>query len=264
MAEMMELEPLVRTPVTTRSNVVAQKRLAFVLDWSGTAFTPVPEALGPAPQRMWLRGALRQCGGWRRTDLKEDPNAQAQIGTHKNIARAQEQGCSPQIRDAVESPDIDRGRPRWKQTSPAYYNAAGVVGCDGCRDDGGHPDLEQHQFPCKWHCVFDGIGPDEKIGNFGLEGGGAAGFELDRYDLSLGTPPSARLLAYSEGLSDNYPRVSEEVQFTMPHMGQRWTIKLAVTWFSFQRSAEAASFPPAPSLGAEVYLIITTTITSQE
>jgi hypothetical protein len=42
-----------------KSNVVAQKRLAFVLDWSGTAFTPVPEALGPAPQRMWLRGALR-------------------------------------------------------------------------------------------------------------------------------------------------------------------------------------------------------------
>ena len=32
----------VRTPVTTKSNVVAQKRLAFVLDWSGTAVTPVP------------------------------------------------------------------------------------------------------------------------------------------------------------------------------------------------------------------------------
>src|ERR1700679_2938884 len=126
------------TPVTTKSNVVAQKRLAFVLDWSGTAFTPVPEALGPAPQRMWLRGALRQCGGWRRTNLKEDPNAQAQIGTHKNIALAQEQDCSPQIRDAVESLVIDHGRPRGKQTSPAYYNAAGVVGCDGCRDDGGH------------------------------------------------------------------------------------------------------------------------------
>lgn len=67
--------------------------------------------------------------------------------------------------------------------------------------------------------VVDGIKQDEKIGDFGLEGGGASGFELDRYDLSLGTPPSARLLAYSHGHSDNYPRVSEEVQFTMPHMG---------------------------------------------
>ena len=137
-AEIVGFEPLVRMPVATKSNVVAQKRLAFVLDWSGTAFTPVPEALGPAPQRMWLRGALRQCGGWRRTNLKEDPNAQAQIGTHKNIALAQEQDCSPQIRDAVESPVIDHGRQSRKQTSPAYYNAPGVVGCDGCRDDGGH------------------------------------------------------------------------------------------------------------------------------
>jgi hypothetical protein len=58
LAEGVGFEPLVRAPVTTRSNVVAQKRLAFVLDWSGTALTPVPEALGPAPQRMWLRGAL--------------------------------------------------------------------------------------------------------------------------------------------------------------------------------------------------------------
>lgn len=67
--------------------------------------------------------------------------------------------------------------------------------------------------------VVDGIDRDEKIGDFGLEGGGASGFELDRYDLNLGTPPNTRLLAYSEGHSDNYPRVSEEVQFTMPHMG---------------------------------------------
>ena len=67
--------------------------------------------------------------------------------------------------------------------------------------------------------IVDGIKPDEKIGDFGLEGGGASGFELDRYDLRLGTPPDCRLLATSEGHSDNYPRVSEEVQFTMPHMG---------------------------------------------
>ncbi|MCK8615511.1 N,N-dimethylformamidase beta subunit family domain-containing protein [Gordonia sp. C13] len=67
--------------------------------------------------------------------------------------------------------------------------------------------------------VVDGIDRDEKIGDFGLEGGGASGFELDRYDLTLGTPPNTRLLAHSVGHSDNYPRVSEEVQFTMPHMG---------------------------------------------
>ncbi|WP_075022716.1 LamG domain-containing protein [Actinomadura madurae] len=67
--------------------------------------------------------------------------------------------------------------------------------------------------------IMDGIGPNEKIGDFGLVGGGAAGSELDRYDLSLGTPPHTLLLAYSEGHSDNYPRVVEEILFNIPMVG---------------------------------------------
>lgn len=67
--------------------------------------------------------------------------------------------------------------------------------------------------------IFEGIDPEERIGDFGLVGGGAAGYEIDRYELSLGTPPEALLLAYSEGHSDNYPRVVEEVAFTYPHLG---------------------------------------------
>jgi N,N-dimethylformamidase len=50
-------------------------------------------------------------------------------------------------------------------------------------------------------------------------GGGAAGYEIDRYDLALGTPPSTRLLAYSEGHSDNYPHVGEEIFFNFPMLG---------------------------------------------
>jgi N,N-dimethylformamidase len=67
--------------------------------------------------------------------------------------------------------------------------------------------------------VMEGIDPDEKIGDFGLVGGGAAGYELDRYELLHGTPPHTRLLAYSEGHSDNYPRVVEEIYFNFPHLG---------------------------------------------
>ena len=67
--------------------------------------------------------------------------------------------------------------------------------------------------------IMEGIDPDERIGDFGLEGGGAAGYELDRYDLTLGTPPEALLLAYSEGHSDNYPHVVEEIFFMYPHVG---------------------------------------------
>jgi N,N-dimethylformamidase len=67
--------------------------------------------------------------------------------------------------------------------------------------------------------IFEGIGDDELIGNFGLVGGGAAGHEVDRYDLTLGTPPDALLLATSEGHSDNYQRVVEEAYFMYPGAG---------------------------------------------
>ena len=45
--------------------------------------------------------------------------------------------------------------------------------------------------------IFDGVA-DEILGDFGLSGGGAAGFELDRADFRLGTPPHAVVLASSE------------------------------------------------------------------
>jgi N,N-dimethylformamidase len=45
--------------------------------------------------------------------------------------------------------------------------------------------------------IFDGVS-DEVLGDFGLSGGGAAGFELDRADPRLGTPPHAVVLASSE------------------------------------------------------------------
>ena len=55
--------------------------------------------------------------------------------------------------------------------------------------------------------------------DFGLGLGGAAGLELDRYDLALGTPPHAHLLAASFNHSDNYPLVSEEVAYAFPGRG---------------------------------------------
>jgi N,N-dimethylformamidase len=85
-------------------------------------------------------------------------------------------------------------------------------------------------------CAFivEGIAPDEKIGDFGLVGGGAAGYEIDRYDLLLGTPPHTRLLAYSEGHSDNYPHVVEEVYFNYPMLGgtMDFQIRADITYFT--------------------------------
>ena len=66
--------------------------------------------------------------------------------------------------------------------------------------------------------IFDGIEGDV-FGGFGLAGGGAAGIEVDRYDLAHGTPPHARILAMSEPFTDNYPLVQEEVYFMTPGLG---------------------------------------------
>jgi len=67
--------------------------------------------------------------------------------------------------------------------------------------------------------IFRGIGDEELIGDFGLALGGAAGVELDRYDLSLGTPPHTLLLASSINHTDNYPLVSEEITYAFPGRG---------------------------------------------
>jgi hypothetical protein len=64
--------------------------------------------------------------------------------------------------------------------------------------------------------MFEGIDEQELLGNFGLIGGGAAGLELDRADRNLGTPPHALVVASSEGHSDAYMLVVEELLFNLP------------------------------------------------
>jgi len=58
--------------------------------------------------------------------------------------------------------------------------------------------------------IFEGV-PEEVFGRDGLALGGAAGLELDRYDLRLGTPPQTLLLASSEDHSTAYPTVPDEI-----------------------------------------------------
>lgn len=57
--------------------------------------------------------------------------------------------------------------------------------------------------------IFEGV-DDEVLGNFGLSGGGAAGFELDRADVRLGTPEHAIVVASSENHQDSFIAVLED------------------------------------------------------
>ena len=58
--------------------------------------------------------------------------------------------------------------------------------------------------------MFDGIDEDV-LGDYGLSGGGAAGFELDRADPMLGTPDGAVILARSENPLASFLTVPEEL-----------------------------------------------------
>ncbi len=58
--------------------------------------------------------------------------------------------------------------------------------------------------------LFDGI-EGEVLGDHGLSGGGAAGFELDRADETLGTVPDAVVLARSFGHAEHFTPVYEDL-----------------------------------------------------
>ena len=58
--------------------------------------------------------------------------------------------------------------------------------------------------------VFEGVGADETIGDFGLSVGGAAGDEMDRIDFGLGSPPHTLLLASASGYNHHFRAVIED------------------------------------------------------
>jgi N,N-dimethylformamidase len=75
---------------------------------------------------------------------------------------------------------------------------------------------------------------DEIIGNEGLAHGAAAGIELDRYDLTLGTPPHTKIIASSGGHSDNYVLVTEELLYAYAGLvgSLDYRIRADVTYFT--------------------------------
>ena len=57
---------------------------------------------------------------------------------------------------------------------------------------------------------------DGIIGAHGTQGGGAAGEEIDRFDVALGSPPHALVIASSERHKPGMLRVKEEVHMATP------------------------------------------------
>ncbi len=90
------------------------------------------------------------------------------------------------------------------------FSAMGYVGASGYAR---LPDSRRSEVAF----IFQGVGEDEVIGNFGTVLGGAAGDELDRYDPDLGSPLTALRLASTNALNDSYQLCVEDVLETVPH-----------------------------------------------
>ena len=62
--------------------------------------------------------------------------------------------------------------------------------------------------------IFEGIGDDERIGDFGTVFGGAAGSEIDSTDPEAGTPPHALVVAEATDFGADFHWVNEEFHHT--------------------------------------------------
>ncbi|MBS0560574.1 MAG: N,N-dimethylformamidase large subunit [Proteobacteria bacterium] len=74
-----------------------------------------------------------------------------------------------------------------------------------------------HDADLAW--MFAGI-EGEVIGDFGYSGGGAAGFEVDRADPLLGTPPNARIVCSSETHQAHFGVTPEELLTPPANFGE--------------------------------------------
>ena len=79
--------------------------------------------------------------------------------------------------------------------------------------------------------IFKGIGEEEVLGDFGFFGGGAAGFELDRADFTLGTPAHTLILASSGEHGEMYKQVNEELLRQFSHRPASEVLRSDIVFF---------------------------------
>ena len=107
----------------------------------------------------------------------------------------------------------------WRSRGRAPQRITGV----GFASQGSGPGIPYRRKPDSFRpeaaFIFEGVGDDEPIGEGGLVMGGAAGFEVDRADPALGTPPHTLVVATAWGLSDEYQHCVEELFSTDPRQG---------------------------------------------
>jgi N,N-dimethylformamidase len=142
-------------------------------------------------------GHLMYLGGngcWWVTSV--DPARPYVIEVRKQAGMATVRGVDAEPGEEFLSTSGERGG-TWRSAGkpPEALFGVGYTSQGFCRARGYHrtPD----SFDPHVAFIFEGIGKDEVIGEFGLAYGGAAGDEFDRVNIELGSPRNTRILASS-------------------------------------------------------------------
>jgi N,N-dimethylformamidase len=129
----------------------------------------------------------------------------------------------------------------WRNRGRAPQKLTGV----GFIAEGFETSSPYRKMPDAWHRTVSWITEGmegEIIGDRGLAYNAAAGVELDRYDLSLGTPPHTKIIASSGGHSDNYVMVTEELLYAYAGLTGSIDYRIRADMTFFTASNDGAVF----------------------
>ena len=92
--------------------------------------------------------------------------------------------------------------------------------------------------------IFEGVGDDELIGDFGLVMGAAGGAEIDRADPALGTPPHTLVLGCADGYTDMYVAQMDDSLFHQLTEGGTTSPLVRADMVFFETPSGGAVFAP--------------------
>lgn len=102
----------------------------------------------------------------------------------------------------------------WRRMGRPPQSVAGVGMTAQGFDHSTYYERTRESFDERAAFIFEGVGAKERIGDFGIIGGGAAGWEIDRADPELGTPPHALVVATATDFTGSYHWMKEELTHT--------------------------------------------------
>lgn len=104
----------------------------------------------------------------------------------------------------------------WRRLGRAPNELVGVGFTAQGFDGGTHYRLNPASKDPRVSFIMKGVKNTEKVGDYGTQGRGAAGEEIDRYDTSLGSPEHAIVIATSEDHRPGMLITKEEFLMTVP------------------------------------------------